>query len=259
MIGFLLSEGGWPLAGVGFAALLFVRRRAAVRAEALARALHELRGPLTAARLGLASGAATGELAPARLRAVDLELKRAAIALQDVGEARRAPPRRPSARRSSGEAFDVGELLGDSVEAWRPAAEARGARLAFAWRGGPALVRGERVRLAQATGNLIHNAIEHGGGAIEVCGRSGLHLVHIEVTDGGCGLPAPVAELVRRPRAGRGLHGRGLAIACGIAAAHGGRIAAAPSRRGARLVLELPIARAVAPAPPLPGEDRPGA
>ncbi len=259
MIRAVLSDGGWPLAAVGVAALLLVRRRAAVRAEALARALHELRGPLTAARLGLASGARTGELSPARLRAVDLELKRAAIALQDIGELRRGARRPGRPGPLAGRAFDVGELLGDSVEAWRAAAEARGARLAFEWHGGAAIVRGERVRLAQATGNLIHNAIEHGGGVIEVCGRSGLDLVRIEVTDGGRGLPAPVAELARRPRAGRGLHGRGLAIACTIVAAHGGRIAAAPSRRGARVLLELPLAGAAAPAAPLPGEDRPGA
>ena len=37
--------------------------------------------------------------------------------------------------------------------------------------------------------------------------------------------------------------GRGLAIAAAVAEAHGGRLAAAPSERGARLVLELPAAR----------------
>jgi signal transduction histidine kinase len=49
-----------------------------------------------------------------------------------------------------------------------------------------------------------------------------------------------VAELARRPHRGHGLRGRGLAIATEIAARHGGRLTAAPSRRGARLVLELP-------------------
>jgi signal transduction histidine kinase len=90
-------------------------------------------------------------------------------------------------------------------------------------------------------GNLIATAIEHGGGEITVRGRLDHGAIRIEVVDDGPGLPAPVAELARRPRAGRGRRGRGLAIASAVAVAHGGRLAAAPSERGARLVLELPV------------------
>ncbi len=291
-MGALLTEIGWALAGLGAAAVLLARRTVANRDEAVARILHELRGPVTAARLGLALGARGGELSAARVRAVDLELKRASLALQDLGEVRRggapgrpgsgwerhrprgarrgsarrpasarrrASARRPASARRRDAEFDVVELLSDSVEVWRAVAVARGARLEFNWRGAPAAVRGERVRIAQATGNLIHNAIEHGGGLIEVRAHAGSDSVRVEVTDDGPGLPAPVADLARRPRAGRGLHGRGLAIACGIAEAHGGRIAAAPSRRGARLVLELPIAGHRAPASPLPDRGPLGA
>ena len=74
--------------------------------------------------------------------------------------------------------------------------------------------------------------------------RTSAHTVRIEVLDEGPGLPEPVAALVRRPRAGRGARGRGLAIGEDIAARHGGRLAAAPTERGARLVLELPTALA---------------
>jgi signal transduction histidine kinase len=51
-----------------------------------------------------------------------------------------------------------------------------------------------------------------------------------------------VAALARRGR--RGTRGHGLAIASEIAARHGGRIVAAPSPRGAAVVLELPLAAA---------------
>jgi signal transduction histidine kinase len=71
-------------------------------------------------------------------------------------------------------------------------------------------------------------------------GCAPLGRARIEVVDTGPGLPAPVEELTRRRRAGRGARGRGLAIAAAVAASHGGRLAAEPSRRGARLVLELP-------------------
>lgn len=130
--------------------------------------------------------------------------------------------------------------MGDSVEAWRPAATVRAVELKLAWSGRPGSVWGDRLRLAQATGNLIANAIEHGGGVVEVRGSIEEGRARVEVSDAGPGLPAPVAELARRPRAGRGTRGRGLAIAGAVAASHGGRLEAAPSRRGARLVLELP-------------------
>src|SRR5205085_4328212 len=133
--------------------------------------------------------------------------------------------------------IDVGELLCDSVEAWRASAASQGVELRMQWSGRSAHVWGDRFRLAQATGNLIANAIEHGGGTIEVCGLLESGRVRVEVSDGGRGLPAPVAELALLPRSGHRSRGRGLAIASAIAESHGGRLAAAPSECGARLVL----------------------
>jgi signal transduction histidine kinase len=229
--------GGWLVATLAMFSGLIVRRSTELRMEAVARACHELRGPLAAARLGLELGVRVGELSPAQLRALDLELGRASLALDDLA-AVGLRARDGSVRQE----VDVAELLTDSVEAWRAPAAARGVALALEWSGVPARVWGERLRLAQATGNLIANAIEHGGGEISVRGSlaSERACVRIEVVDAGPGLPAPVADLARRPRGGRGARGRGLAIAATVARDHGGRLAAAPSQRGARLVLELP-------------------
>ena len=244
-------RSGWLAASLAAAATVTARRSRDVRMEAVARACHELRGPLSAARLGLELGLRGGELSPARLRALELELGRATLALDDLA----AVALGTTGSRAEQD-VDIRALLEESVEAWRAAAAtSRVAELALHWTGPSARVRGERLRLAQATGNLIANAIEHGGGAIEVSGRvvgtggvasggrgpgSTHRCVRIEVSDGGPGLSASVAELSRRPRAGRGARGRGLAIATAIAGRHGGRLAAAPSERGARLVLELP-------------------
>lgn len=239
-----LALGGWvaalAAAGLGVAA----RRALASRREGVARALHEARGGLCAASLGLQLAGRLEELPPARVRALELELGRAALALEDL-ERRRPPLAR--------ELVDVRELVADSVEAWRPAAASRGAGLRLSFGDGDAEVVGHRLRLARATGNLIANAIEHGGGIVEVRGCVDRGAVKVEVTDSGAGLPAPVAELMsgsRRGRGGRGCgsrrgtgaRGRGLSIASEVAQAHGGRLAAAPSDRGARLVLELPLA-----------------
>jgi signal transduction histidine kinase len=234
MIALLL--GGWVAAcGTGLAAG-GLWRVLGWRMESVARACHELRGPLTAARLGLELGTRTGELSPERLRAIDLELGRAALALEELDTAR---DRRTITRRESGP-VDLVELVYDSAEALRPWAVSRGVELRIVWRGAqPAVVVGERLRLAQAIGNLIANAIEHGGGAVEVCGASVGDAVKIEVLDAGPGLPKSVAELTAHGRDERG-RGLGLAIAADIVAGHGGRLSAAPSVGGARLMVELP-------------------
>lgn len=229
--------GGWLAAGVLSMIWLLGRRALSTRMELVARACHELRGPITAARLGLELGSRGGALSAAQLRAIDSELGRATLALTDLAGARagHTAPREV-------EIIDLRELLADSVQAWRASAAAAGVELGLRWTGATTPVRGERVRLAQATGNLIANAIEHGGAVVEVRGCAGDGGARIEVVDDGPGFPEPVAELARRARRGRGSHGRGLAIAAGIAAAHGGRLAAAPADRGARLVLDLPAA-----------------
>lgn len=210
------------------------------RREAVARACHELRGPITAARLGAALMLRGGDVSLSVVRAIDLELSRAAVALDDLARDGGviAPP-----TRLAFEAVDVPELLEDCVESARAGARARALRLELRWcHGSERAAWGDRVRLAQAVRNLIANAVEHGEGDIVVRGRGDGGTVRIEVIDHGRGLPAPVADLTPRPRAGRGARGRGLAIAAEIAERHGGRLAAAPTEQGARLVLEIPAA-----------------
>jgi signal transduction histidine kinase len=231
-----VALGGWAAAAIAFASAAWSGQRRARLLEGVARASHELRGPLTAARLGFELGARGGELSPNCLRGLGLELERATLALADLSAA--------TAGALTGlrlEELDLGAVAAECVAARRVAAEHGGAELRLEWPDAPTTVLGDRVRLAQMVGNLLANAIEHGGGLVEVCGRIEAGAVRLEVIDGGPGLPAPVAELAARARAGKGWRGRGLAIAASIARDHGGRLAAAPSDRGARVVLELPL------------------
>ncbi|HEY4279496.1 MAG TPA: HAMP domain-containing sensor histidine kinase [Conexibacter sp.] len=235
-----LNASGWLVAlmtAVGWRVMLTRRM------ELVARACHELRGPLTAARLaaqlaGRGLGVSRSVRGP--LEAIDLELSRARLALDDLAAAQHGG--RAEERAST---FDIGVLLVDVAEAWRAFAATHDVRIRLEQPPGRVLVSGDRTRLAQACGNLLANAIEHGspaGSEVVVRARAGVHTARIEVLDEGPGLPAPVAELVRRPRGGRGTRGRGLAIAADVAARHRGRLAAAPCDQGARLVLELPTA-----------------
>jgi signal transduction histidine kinase len=261
------AVAAWVLAAAGLAAALGQWRARAAGLLGVRRACHELRGPITAARLGLQLGAATGELSASRLRALDLELGRAGLALEELSRAGAAGTERVRAT----EHVDLAALVRDSVSAWHACARLHGATLSAAWEGGPAAVRGERLRLAQVTGNLIANAIEHGGREVAVRGAVLGGRARIEVRDDGPGLPAHVRERllgerprgrlarIRRVESARGpWHGHGLAIAHAIVREHGGSLTAeAPSGElttygmpgcapgaiaGACLVVELPLA-----------------
>lgn len=236
-----LLVSGLTLVGLSLATLTAWRRLRTLR-EAVARSAHEVRGPLCAARLAL-----------------ELELDRMHLALTDLERARgRARARLELAPVA------LDRLLADCVDAWRASAEARGIALEACWSGPPVTVLADRVRLAQALENLIVNALEHGCGPVQVRGAGEASGVRLEVLDAGPGLPAPLRDLARGRRPGRergrvrglgrgpgprtrGLdRGRGLGIALGAAQAHGGELITAPSPRGTRLVLRLPIS--VAPA-----------
>ena len=89
---------GWIAAGIAVAVALAVRHALDERREAVARACHELRGPLTAARLGLSMPLVADDASQARLRAIDAELCRASLALEDnrIERPRRCPLRNRS-------------------------------------------------------------------------------------------------------------------------------------------------------------------
>jgi len=237
-----MTIASWLLTAA-LAACLF---RAHHRLVLVARASHELRGPLTAVQLGL--HALSGE--PARVAAIDLELRRAGRVLEDLAAARAG-----ERGRSGVELVDLAGLALAHEPTWRALAAAHGAELAleapvvvlpYAVAGGdaraPTTVHADPLRVAQACANLVGNAAEHGGGTVRVRVRAVGDIVRIEVVDDGPGLPASVSALTAAARLRRGRRGHGLAIAAAIAEHHGGRVSAAPSSEGARVMLEMPAA-----------------
>jgi signal transduction histidine kinase len=231
----LLAGAGWAAAVCALASVAFLRAATGRRMALVAEAAHELRGPLSAALLGL-HGVVADASAARRVAAVELELRRAGLALADLDAAprgRRAP--------ECSEPVDVRALLTEAVEAWRPLAGMLGTDLLFDAAGPRLLVHADRLRLAQAVGNLVLNALEHGAGPVRVRAHAARTHVRIEVRDHGPGLPAPVAALAAGGRhAGR--RGHGLAVAARVVHRHGGRLLTAPVSAGACVVLELPRA-----------------
>jgi signal transduction histidine kinase len=104
----------------------------------------------------------------------------------------------------------------------------------------------DRLRVEQALGNLVENALRHGGGTILLEARSVDGRVELHVQDEGAGFaPDFIADAFKpfsrgdpaRSSQGAGL---GLAIVDVIARAHGGRAHAANVGDGTDVWLELP-------------------
>jgi two-component system osmolarity sensor histidine kinase EnvZ len=97
-------------------------------------------------------------------------------------------------------------------------------------------------------GNLIDNALRHGGGKVEVVTGEDGDCVYFEVLDRGPGIPEDAVERMLQPftrldsaRSGSGT-GLGLAIVDRIARMHGSRIRLLPREGGGlRARLEVPI------------------
>jgi signal transduction histidine kinase len=241
-----LAVAGW-LCSAALAVVLTRRRRHALaRAGHLARVAHELRGPLHAAGMVLHSvrrQTAGDAQSLGALAALEVELGRLALAAEDLQADRpRHRPSEPSPDMTP-VGCDVAALVRALAPGWEAQAAGVGRTLDVTVPEGGAYASGARLRLAQALGNLVANALEHGAGDVGVLVRvTPGATVAVEISDAGEGLPATVAALVTRPTDPLSRHGHGLAIAATIAKDAGGRLAAAPTARGARLVLSLPAA-----------------
>jgi signal transduction histidine kinase len=233
-------------------ARLAAERKSALKDEFLALVSHELRSPLGAI-LGwthiLRRGASPEDLAKG------LEV----IEQSALGQNRLIDDLLDISRITAGQLrlemqmHEPRALIDAAVEALRPAAEAKGIRVAKVLQLDTAPVQGDASRLQQVLVNLLSNAVKFtpAEGRIEVALRNAPGCVEISVTDNGIGIPLQflphVFERYRRAAGGptrrdEGL-GLGLAIARHLVELHGGTIRAesAGEGRGATFTVRLPV------------------
>jgi heavy metal sensor kinase len=193
-----------------------------------------LRRPRTHDELAQALGSASGEVD----RLVQLAEGLLVLARADEGN---LPVRR--------EPLEPLGLLESVARRYGPRAAREGRALSIDARTEGAIV-GDRLRLEQALGNLVDNALRHGGGSVRLEVEARDDAVDLIVRDEGTGfpvefLPRAFERFARADevRSGGGGAGLGLAIVQAIAHAHGGTaVAANVNGAGAVVVVSLPAA-----------------
>lgn len=228
-------------------------RHSQLKDEFLATLSHELRTPLTAilgwAHLLTRQPAQPADIAHG-LTVIERNARLQAQLIEDLLDMSRIISGK---LRMKVQSVEPGAVIHAALDSVRPAADAKGVRLAVVLDSGGANVTGDPSRLQQVVWNLLSNAVKFTskGGLVRVSmERRGSHVV-ITVEDTGEGIAPEFLPLVferfrqadastTRQHAGLGL---GLAIVKHLTELHGGTVAAfsAGVGKGAAFSVTLPI------------------
>ena len=215
---------------------------------------HELKNPLTSLKsaVEMLTRAETPEARERLMGVVRNDVKRIDRLITDISDASRLDA---ELSREHAEPVDVAHLLETVVEVYRFTEISRGVTIALDNALPPrATVIARDERLGQVLRNLIDNAVSFSpaGGTVLISARAEAHVAIVTVEDDGPGIPPDNLETIfkrfytERP-ADHGFgknSGLGLSIVRQIVTGLGGRVFAENrSTRGARFVVELPLAR----------------
>jgi heavy metal sensor kinase len=210
-------------------------------------ASHELRTPLallkTELELALRRGRSPAELEEA-IRSAAAEADRLGRIANDLLLLARSEQGRLPLRL---EPTDIGDVLETIRERFAPQAEATGREVSVA-ADDEQVITADRLRLEQALGNAVDNALRHGAGNVTLTSTTRDGFVELHVLDEGKGFDQTFLERAferfsraDEARGGDG-SGLGLAIVDTVARAHGGSAHAANRREGgADVWLSVPL------------------
>jgi signal transduction histidine kinase len=203
----------------------------------VADASHELRTPVAVLKTELEGALRTGDYGPgvrdALVAAIE-ECDHLAQLAEDLLVIARAGEGQLPVRC---EPLTARPVLEGVRERFADRAGQRGRQIRIAV-GDDVSVRADAVRLGQALGNLVDNALRHGEGDIVLSARSASGGVELDASDDGPGFEPDIAARAferftrgdeARTRGGTGL---GLAIVRAVAEAHGGRATIVDGRGG---------------------------
>jgi signal transduction histidine kinase len=222
------------------------------RRDLVAAVSHDLRTPITSLRLlaeAVGDDIVDGDLRRAYLVRMRTHIDALSALIDDLFEL---------ARLEAGdinwslERVALGDLVGETVEAMRLEAEAKGVVVSASVPGGLLPARANPEKLQRVLFNLIQNAIRHtpADGSVVVRAEPVDAGIEVEIADSGVGIPPEDRERVfgafyrggaDAARTGDGA-GLGLAVSRAIVEAHGGRIWLADSPGGTRVRFSLPVA-----------------
>ena len=233
--------------------------------EFLAMLAHELRNPLAP----IASGAqllGQDGLDPARTRQISGIIARQARHmaglvddLLDVSRVTRGLVALSRAR------IDINEVVQEALEQVNEPLRQKRHHLALNLLPAPAWVMGDRKRLVQVVGNLLHNAIKFtpAGGALKVMLESDEKSLRIVVADNGIGMLPHELERAfemfvqgeRTPDRTQGGLGIGLALVRSLVQLHGGSVAVESPGQGRGSSFTVTLPRCMGRSNDLPGAD----
>ena len=231
--------------------------------EFLAMLSHELRNPLTPIRNSLfvlEHAAPGGEQARRATEVIGRQCGQLSRLVDDLLDTTRISRNKVQLQRSP---VELNELVRRTIEDHRSLFDAKDITLETAFSAEPLPLNGDAARLMQMVANLLQNAAKFtpAGGQVTVstAGTEGGRAT-LRVLDTGVGIEPTMLRQLFQPfmqadatldRSTGGL-GLGLALVKGLVELHGGGVSAHSDGpgKGAEFVVELPLDRAAAPAPP---------